>query len=312
MRASSAGGLSATLSPRASERGGAQTIVLLMVVFLLGIAVSAFLFYGVSKRGSAGANGETNGIPAITLSESTRAVLGRLEAPLEIRFYALLDAATVPNSVTAFAGQVGQLLSAYQQQAGGKVKVTIVNSQSIPNANAALADGLTAFNLDQGPACFLGVALVLNGRKETLPRLSPEWAQALEPDLTRAIVRLLDAPQRSVAAPMTVSQIDTNAIREVKALIPNLADVSVKAGKQILQEAALKDFTAAAQEMQTQVKEAKQRLTQAQNGGSSAEQQAAMKQLLQVQAEQNEKIKQIAARSKAQIDALQQLKAAAH
>jgi hypothetical protein len=37
-----------------------------------------------------------------------------------------------------------------------------------------------------------------------------------------------------------------------------------------------------------------------------------MKQLLQVQAEQNEKVKQIAARSKAQIDALQQLKAAAH
>jgi hypothetical protein len=287
-------------------------MVLLLVVFFLGIAVSAFLFYGVAKRGSAGANGETNGTPAITLSESTRAVLGHMEAPLEIRFYALLDAATVPNSVTAFAGRVEQLLSAYQQQAGGKLKVTSVNSQSIPNANAALADGLSAFNLDQGQACFLGVALVLNGKKEGLPRLSPEWEQALEPDLTRAIVRLLDAPQRSVAAPMTVAEIDTNAIREVKALIPNLADVSVKAGKQILQEAALKDFTAAAQEMQTLVKEAEQRLTQAQNGGSSAEQQAAMKQLLQVQAEQNEKVKQIAARSKAQIDALQQLKAAAH
>ena len=312
MKASSANGLGATLWPRASEHGGAQTIVLLLVVFFLGIAVSAFLFYGVSKHGSAGANGETNGTPAITLSESTRAVLGRLEAPLEIRFYALLDAATVPNSVTAFAGRVEQLLSAYQQQAGGKLKVSSVNSQSIPNANAALADGLTAFNLDQGQACFLGVALVLNGKKETLPRLSPEWEQALEPDLTRAIARLLDAPQRSVTAPMTVAQIDTNAIREVKALIPNLADVSVKAGKQILQEAALKDFTAAAQEMQTQVKEAEQRLTQAQNGGSSAEQQAAMKQLLQVQAEQNEKVKQIAARSKAQIDAFQQLKAAAH
>src|ERR1035438_7273422 len=140
-------------------------------VFFLGIAVSAFLFYGVAKRGSARANGETNGTPAITLSESTRAVLGRMEAPLEIRFYALLDAATVPNSVTAFAGRVEQLLSAYQQQASGKLKVTSVNSQSIPNANAALADGLTAFNLDKGQACFLGVALVLNGRKETLPQI---------------------------------------------------------------------------------------------------------------------------------------------
>src|ERR1035438_1049662 len=104
MKASSANGLGATLWPRASERGGAQTIVLLLVVFFLGIAVSAFLFYGVAKRGSAGANGETHGTPAITLSESTLSVLGRLEAPLEIRFYALLDAATVPKSVTASIG----------------------------------------------------------------------------------------------------------------------------------------------------------------------------------------------------------------
>src|ERR1017187_4242959 len=257
MKASSANGLGATLWPRASEHGGAQAIVLLLVVFFLGIAVSAFLFYGVSKHGSAGANGETNGTPAITLSESTRAVLGRLEAPLEIRFYALLDAATVPNSVTAFAGRVGQLLSAYQQQAGGKLKVTSVDSQSIPNANAALADGLSAFNLDRGQACFLGVALILNGKKETLPRLSPEWEQALEPDLTRAIARLLDA-SRSFTGPTAISQINTNAIQEVKALIPDLAAVSGESGKQILQDAALKDFTAAVKEMQTQVKEAEQ------------------------------------------------------
>ena len=108
------------------------------------------------------------------------------------------------------------------------------------------------------------------------------------------------------------SQIDTNAIREVKALIPNLADVSVKAGKQILQEAALKDFTTAVQEMQTQVKEAEKRLNEAQDGGSDAEQKAALKHLQQVQAEQTEKLKDIAAKSKAQIDAFQQLKAAAH
>ena len=311
MRASSADGLSATLSPRTNEQGGAQTIVLLLVVFLLGIAVSAFLFYGVSRRGSAGANAETNGTPAIVLSEGTKAVLGRLDAPMEIRFYALLDAATVPDSVTAFAGRVGQLLSAYRQQAGGKLKVTTINSQSNAGANAALADGITAFNQDKGDACYLGVALVLNGRKETLPRLSPEWEQALEPDLTRAIARLLDAT-RSFAASNAGPQVDTNAIQEVKARIPNLADVSVQAGKQILQDAAYKDYAAAAKEMQTQVKEAEQRVTQAQNSGSDAEQQAAKKHLDQVQAEQAEKLKEIAAKWNAQVEALLQLKAAAH
>jgi hypothetical protein len=311
MRALSVKGLGATRKLRSSEQAGAQTIVLLLVVFFLGIAISAFWFYSASKRGAAGANGETNGIPAIALSESTRAVLGRLDAPLEIRFYAVLDAATVPGSVTALAGRAGQLLSAYQQEAGGKIKVTRFNSQSNSDANAAIADGINAFNLDKGDASYLGVALLLKGRKETLPHFSPEWEQALEPDLTRAIVRLLDAT-RSFTVPVAISQVNTNAIQEVKALIPNLSDVSVEAGKQILRDAALKDFTAAVNELQTQVKEAEQRLSQAQNGGTDAEQEAARKRLQEVQVEQTEKLKQIAARSKAQIDTFQQLKAAPH
>ena len=311
MRASLVKGLNATPGPRASEHAGAQTIVLLLVAFLLGIALSALLFYSASKHGSTGTNGETGGAPTIALSENTKAVLGRLDAPMEIRFYALLDAATVPGSVSAFAGRVGQLLSAYQQQAGGKIKVTSVNLQSNAGANAAVADGISAFNQDKGDACYLGIALVLNGKKEALPHLSPEWEQALEPDLTRAIARLLDATRASTA-PIAVDQMNTNAIEEVKALIPDLSTVSVVAGKQILQDAAYKDFAAAAKEMQTQIKEAEQRVTQAQNGGSDAEQQAALKHLQQVQAEQAEKLQQIAAKSKAQIDGFQQLKAAAH
>jgi ABC-type uncharacterized transport system involved in gliding motility auxiliary subunit len=311
MRASTAKGLGATLGPRTREQAGTRTIVLLLVFCLLGIAASAFWLYTASKRGLAGASGPASGTSAILLSASTKAVLGRLDSPLEIRFYALLDPATVPDSSTAFAGRVGQLLSAYQQEAGSKIKVTSFTSLSNPNANAAEADGLNAFNRDKGDVCYLGVALTLNGRKETLPRLSPEWEQALEPDLTRAIIRLVDAT-RPVMVPPTVSQIDTNALQEVKALIPDVAAVSVEAGKQILRDAALKDFTAAAKEMQAQVKEAEQRLIQAQNGGADAEQQAAMKHLQQVQAEQTEKLKQIAARSKTQINTFQQLKAAPH
>jgi hypothetical protein len=123
-------------------------------------------------------------------------------------------------------------------------------------------------------------------------------------------MRLIETPRPAAAAALAPSEINTNAVQEVKALIPNLGTVSVEEGTRILREAALKDFTAAAKEMETQVKEAEQRLTQAQNGGSDADQQAARKRLQQIQTEQVEKLKQIAARSKAQIDALQQLKAA--
>ncbi len=292
----------------AGEQAGARTILLFAVVFLLGIAVSAVWFFIGSKRSPTGGNGDN---PAIQLSENTRAVLSHLDSPLEIRFYALLDPASGPDSMTAFPARVEQLLSAYQQGAGGKIKVTSVNSPSTANANAARADGLEAFNSQKGDACYLGVALVIKGHKETVPRLSPEWEQALEPDLTRAIVRLLDAGRADTVS-LVVSQANATAVQEVKALIPNLAAVSVQQGNEILRDAAFKDFTAATQEMQTQVKEAEQRLVQAHNGGSEAEQQAAMKHLQEVQAEQTEKLKQIAGRSRTQLDTFQQLKAAPH
>jgi hypothetical protein len=189
--------------------------------------------------------------------------------------------------------------------------VTRFNLQSNLNPNAAPADGIQAFNRDKGEACYLGLAVVLNGRRESLPRLSPEWEQALEPDLTRAILRLIDATSPT-PTPMAVSHTDTNAIQEVRALIPNLGDVSLEQGRRMLQEAAYKNFTAAAKEMQAQIKEAEQRLIQAQTNGSEAEQQAARAQLQQVQAEQTAKLQDLTAKSKAQMDTLEQLKAAAH
>ena len=296
---------------RTGGEAGARTLLLLMVVFLLGIAVSAIWFYITSRRGPAGANGERGGASTVQLSDATRAVLSRLDSPLEIRFYALLDPATVPESVTALPSRVEELLSAYQQEAGGKVKVTTFSSQSNTNANAAVTDGMQPFNAEKGEACYLGLALVMKARKETLPRVAPEWAQALEPDLTRAIVRLQEAT-RVAAAPMAISHVNTAAVQEVKALIPNLADVSMEAGKEILRNAALKDLSTAAKEMEAQVKEAQQRLAGAQGDRSETNQQAAVKYLQQIQAEQAARIQQIAARAKAQMDAFQQLQAAAH
>ena len=298
-----------TRKPAAGERASARTVVLLAAFFLLGIAVSAFWFYSISKGGLSGATGNTGSTTTIRLSDNTKAVLGRLNSPLEIRFHASLDPATVPQSLIAFAGRVDQLLAAYQQEAGTKIKLMRFNSPENADADAAFTDGIPPFNLDKGDPCWLGIALVLDSRKESLSRLSPEWEPALEADLTRAIARLLDAPG-SVPVPVAVSQINTTAVQEVKALIPDLASVSVAEATQVLREAALRDLTTTVKEMETQRKEAEQRLAQAQKSGSEADQQAASKHLLQLQAEQTEKLKQIAARSNTQIETLQQLKAA--
>ena len=76
----------------------------------------------------------------------------------------------------------------------------------------------------------------------------------MEPDLTRAIIRLVETPRAGpiAAAALAPLEVNSNAVQEVKALIPNLGTVSVEEGTRILREAALKDFTAAAKEMETQ------------------------------------------------------------
>ena len=108
------------------------------------------------------------------------------------------------------------------------------------------------------------------------------------------------------------SSIDPAVIAEVKRLIPNFSSVSMEVGNRLLRESALRDFKAAVSEMEIQVGEAEQRFIQTQNGKSEEEQQAALKLLQQVQANQAGKLKQIAARSTAQIEALRQLKEATH
>jgi hypothetical protein len=63
--------------------------------------------------------------------------------------------------------------------------------------------------------------------------------------------------------------------------------------------------------MQAQVREAQGRLGQARSSGSAADKESALKHLQEVQTAQTEKLNQIAARSQAQINALQQLKSSA-
>jgi hypothetical protein len=141
-----------------------------------------------------------------------------------------------------------------------------------------------------------------------LAQIQPEWEPALEFDLARAILHVTATPATSIVkASATVSPEVTN---EIVRLIPDLKGTSLEDGTRILREATLKEFTAAGIEMEGKLKVAQQQLSDAQNGQSEAEQQDAMKHLQEVQLEQGEKYKQIAARLQDQLAVFQQMKAA--
>jgi hypothetical protein len=115
------------------------------------------------------------------------------------------------------------------------------------------------------------------------------------------------------ARPFVASQppVDAATLEAVKQAIPNFASVSLEDGTQILRATALKQFTATTKEMDLQVRQAQQRFSEAEKSQSPAAEEAARKHLQQTQAEETEKLQQIATQLQAQIAALKQLKGAA-
>ena len=290
---------------RTTGQAQARINIFVLVLVFLGLAAGAF-WYQRHGRGQ-GMTGIIGGTGSVVLSDSTKAVLKNLDSTVEIRFYSLLDQASVPASTFAFAERINRLLAEYQQVAGGKISVT--RHHSLSDAAAASADGIHPFNLDKGGACFLGLTVVCGERKESLPQIQPEWEPALEFDLARAILHVTATQSPATVAPS--APVSPEITNEVVRLIPNLKGTSVEDGTRILREAALQEFTAAGTEMENKLQAAQQQLSDAQNGQSEAEQQAALKHLQEVQLEQGNKYKQIAARLQAELAVFEQMKAAA-
>jgi hypothetical protein len=276
--------------------------MLVTVFFLLGAALAGVWFkYGKHAAGSI--------LTGQELSSPTVECLRHLNSPVEIRFYSVLPLGSAPEPLQDFSGRVDHLLTEFQAANESQIHVVRNISTSDANADAAATDGIQPFNLEKGDACFLGVMVVSGGRKESLARLQPEWEPALEFDLARAILRVAATPATSlVKASAPVSPEVTN---EIARLIPDLNGTSLDDGIGILREAAVNKFNAAGAEMEKQIQAAQQQLANSQNGGSEAEQQAAMKHLQQVQLDEGEKIKAIAARLQVQISTFEQMKAAA-
>lgn len=293
--------------PRKAERAEVRIVLLVLAAFLLGAAAGAYWVYrprevGTPEPQSAAPNSSAG------LSESTKKILSNLTAPVQIRFYSVLDPANTPEAWRAFAGRVDQLLVAFQHEANGKLILMHSNSLAYANAKSAMADGMNPFNEEKGEPSFLGIAVINQEQKASLPQLSPEWESALEADISRAILRTVRTAAPAAASGTIAAKRDSPSLDEIKRLVPNLESLSLADATRALREASFKEFATAATQFQTQLNEAQERLKTAQTGGSDAEQQAAVKNLQEVQAEQTARLKEIAAKSQAQVEALKQLK----
>ena len=112
-------------------------------------------------------------------------------------------------------------------------------------------------------------------------------------------------------APQSAPLTDPAALEAVQRAIPNVKSATLESGTRILRKAAVAEFQQTVEDFRARQKQAEQDLIKGQNKLSDEQRKIAMKQLQELQAQQIEKLKQIAANSKAQIDTFQQLKGAA-
>ena len=142
-----------------------------------------------------------------TLSPGTKAILKKIDAPVEVRFYYSQGQSRIPSQYKAYAKQVEDLLNEFRQYAGGNLEVKKLDPEPDSEAeDLANLDGVEGQMVETGDKFYLGIAISLDPQKVALPFLPPNRERLLEYDLARAISQVLSTnkPIIGVMTPLPV------------------------------------------------------------------------------------------------------------
>src|SRR5689334_21532713 len=128
---------------------------------------------------------------AYTLSPGTRAILRKLDTPVQIRLYCTRGENRVPVVLKTYAQRIDDLLSEYHQASKGLVEIQRLDP--VPDSDAedsARLDGVQGQPLASGERIYLGLSVTQLDQKQAIPFLAPDRERLLEYDITRAIARV--------------------------------------------------------------------------------------------------------------------------
>ena len=140
---------------------------------------------------------------AYTLSPGSKAILAKLDTPVQIRFYCTKNANAMPVFLTTYAQRVEDLLGEYRQASKGRIEVQRLNPEPDSDAeDSARLDGVEAQQLRTGERIYLGLSVGLLDQKQAIPFLTPDRERLLEYDISRAIARVM-ATEKPVVGVMS-------------------------------------------------------------------------------------------------------------
>ena len=145
---------------------------------------------------------------AYTLSPGTRAILGKLDTPVQIRFYASRGENDMPVMLKTYAQRVEDLLGEFRQASKGNITVEKLDPQPDSDAeDSAKLDGVEGQMIQPGAQIYLGLSVRMLDQNEAISFLNPNRERLLEYDLARAIARVANPtkPVVGVMSPLPVS-----------------------------------------------------------------------------------------------------------
>lgn len=142
---------------------------------------------------------------AYTLSPGARAILKRLDAPVQIRFYCTRGDVRMPVALKTYAQRVEDLLGEYRQVSRGKIEIQRLDPAPDSDAeDSARLDGVEGQARLDGDPIYLGLSVSMLDQKEVIPFLAPSRERLLEYDISRAIARVMtaDKPVVGIMSPL--------------------------------------------------------------------------------------------------------------
>jgi ABC-type uncharacterized transport system involved in gliding motility auxiliary subunit len=137
-----------------------------------------------------------------TLSAGTKAILKKLDTPVEIRFYYSRSSSSMPMYLKTHAQRIEDLLEEYRKAAKGLIKVKEFDPQPLSDAeDSANLDGIEGQMTPTGEKIYLGLAISCADIKSTT-FLPFEREKLLEYDISRAISQVI-RPEKPVIGVMS-------------------------------------------------------------------------------------------------------------
>ena len=156
------------------------------IAALVAIAILANWLVSLTPFGNRGVDFTENKI--YTLSDGTKSILGDLDTPVTIRYYASRSVESLPGPLKLHMKHVDDLLREYSSLSNGKLRIDNIDPEPDTDAeDSANLDGIRPVSEDN---LYLGIAVSALDKKIILPFLNPNEETMLEYQISKAIAEV--------------------------------------------------------------------------------------------------------------------------